>query len=93
MTYVYLGNLSVADIEKEHGFEFTEDESAYLRETHHSKANFKDGEAGWHMFNLPPFLAISKGEVGNKVLEIFTVHNADFKFQFNAGYGNESEAE
>lgn len=91
MSFIYLGNLSIADIEKEHDFEFTEEERAFLRETHHPDAHFKDGETGWHMFDLPPFLMFSKGCVGNKVLDVFMAHNDDFKFQFQAGYANKRE--
>lgn len=88
---VYLGDLSIADIEKEHGFAFTDEEREFLKSTQHHMAHFEDGETGWHMFDLPPFLAISKGRVGHRVLDIFMTHNSDFAFQFQAGYANSTE--
>lgn len=91
MSAVYLGNLSIVDIEKEHEFKLTEDERTFLQQHWHTKAEFNDGESGWHMFDIPPFLAISKGDIGKKCLDIFMVHNSDFSFSFPAGYGNKSE--
>lgn len=43
------------------------------------------------MFDIPPFLAISKCDIGKKCLDIFMAHNSDFSFSFPAGYGNKSE--
>ena len=88
---VYLGDLSIAQIEKNHGFSFTDEEREYLKQTQHHNASFKDGETGWHMFDIPKFLAISKGEVGRKVLDIFMAHNSDYTYLFPAGYANNSE--
>ena len=88
---VYLGSLSIREIEEMHGFRFTDEESEYLKATQHHKARFKDGETGWHMFDLPPFLAISNGSVGNKALSIFSSHNHEFAFAFPAGYANAFE--
>lgn len=83
-----LGNKTISDIEKDHGFSFTDDERDILQKYWHPVADFKDGECGWHMFDLPPFLEISNGEIGKKCLDVFMKHNSDFKFQFRGGYGN-----
>lgn len=91
MSGIYLGNLTVKQIEELHGFSFTDEEREYLNATQHHNASFKDGETGWHMFDLPPFLAISKGEVGRKVLDVFMAHNSEFAFSFQAGYANAFE--
>ena len=88
---VYIGSLSISEIEEMHGFRFTDEESEYLKATQHHKASFKDGETGWHMFDLPPFLALSNGEVGNNVLGIFSAHSHEFAFAFPAGYANAFE--
>lgn len=89
---IYLGNLSSADIEKLHGFKFTEDENEFLQKYWHRNAEFKDGDVGWHMFDIPDFLCISNGDIGKKCLGIFMNHNDDFAFQFSAGYGNNTES-
>ena len=88
---IYLGNMSVKDIEREHGFEFSGEEREALKKTHHQNADFKDGETGWHMFDIPPFLVISNGPVGHKALDIFMSHNSDYRFKFQGGYGNSTE--
>ena len=85
--YVYLGDMSVREIEREHGFEFTDDEREFLEKHHHRIAEFKDGENGWHMFDIPKFLEFSNGPIGFKCLDIFIAHNGDFAYQFPAGYG------
>lgn len=91
MSYIYMGNLSVWQIEKRYGFEFTDVERERLNELWHQTAEFKDGDTGWHMFDIPEFLALSKGQVGNEVLSIFMRHNGEIEGCFNAGYANEYE--
>lgn len=46
MSNVYLGNLSIFDIEKVHDFKFTEDEKTFLQQHWHTNAEFNDGESG-----------------------------------------------
>lgn len=91
MSNIYLGNLSIFDIEKVHDFKFSEDEKTFLQQHWHMNANFEDGESGWHMFDIPPTLSLSKGDIGKKCLDIFMAHNNDFNFSFLAGYGNKTE--
>ena len=88
---IYLGNLSIADIENRHGFEFAEDEKEILQKYWHRNAAFEDGDVGWHMFDIPSFLCISNGDIGKKCLDIFMAHNSDFRFSFPGGYGNKTE--
>ena len=88
---VFMGNLSVRQIERRFGFKFTEEERSRLEELHHPNADFKDGETGWHMFDIPEFLAISKGDVGREVLGIFKGHDDEINGCFMAGYANENE--
>jgi hypothetical protein len=88
---IYLGNLSIADIENQHGFEFVEDEKEVLQKYWHRNAEFEDGDVGWHMFDIPNSLCISNGDIGKKCLDIFMAHNSDFSFSFPAGYGNKTE--
>lgn len=86
-----LGNKTISDIENDHGFKFTDEEREFLMANWHQVAEFRDGECGWHMFDLPPFLEISNGKIGRKCLDIFMKHNSDYKFQFHGGYGNGKE--
>lgn len=91
MACIYLGNLSVKQIEQRYGFEFNDEERSRLEELRHQNAEFEDGDIGWHMFDIPEFLALSKGPAGNEVLSIFQRHNDEIHGCFNAGYANEYE--
>lgn len=91
MSTVHLGNLSISDIEKVHDFKFTEGEKTFLQQHWHTNAKFNDGESGWHMFDIPPALSLSKGDIGKKCLDIFMAHNSDFNFSFPAAHGNKTE--
>ena len=94
MAYVYLGNLTVEQIERRYGFSFTEAERTRLKELWHQNAEFKDGDAGWHMFDIPEFMELSNGPVGNEVLTIFQAHSHEMHGSFPAGYGcKEGDAE
>lgn len=86
-----LGNKTISDIECDHGFRFTDEEREFLQKNWHPVAEFRDGECGWHMFDLPPFLEISCGKIGRKCLDIFMKHNSDYKFPIRGGYGNREE--
>lgn len=88
---IYLGDLTIEQIEREHDFRFTDEERELLRKTHHEKAHFMDGESGWHMFDVPPALVISNGPIGHKALDVFMAHNSDYKYQFPGAYGNKTE--
>jgi len=88
---VYLGCLTVKQIEERYGFEFTEEQRFRLMDTMHRKAEFEDGETGWHMFDIPEFLAISKGDIGNEVLAIFQSHNEEIHGSISVGYANKTE--
>lgn len=47
-----LGNLSVSEIEKRLGIEFTEDVRTFMKENHQSEAsNIAKGK--WHCFDIP----------------------------------------
>lgn len=86
MAGIRLGNLSIGQIEREYEFEFTDAERKRLKETHHPIAEFMQGESGWHMFDLPPFLMLSDGPVGREVLDIFMGHSGEMNGSFPAGF-------
>lgn len=84
---IYLGCLSPEQIERRYEFQFTEEERTRLRELWHREADFKDGDHGWHMFDIPEFLCLSDGPIGREVLGIFMRHNSEIHGAFGAGYG------
>lgn len=88
---IFLGNLTIEDIENEHNFMFNDEERQFLKDNWHQNASFVDGECGWHFFDIPRFLVVSNGNVGKECLNIFMNHNSDYKYQFKGGYGNSTE--
>lgn len=88
---IFLGNLTIEDIEKEHEFMFSDEERQFLKDNWHQNASFVDGECGWHLFDIPRFLVVSNGNVGKQCLNIFMNHNSDYKYQFKGGYSNSTE--
>lgn len=83
---IYLGNLSVEQIERRYEFRFTDEERTRLKELWHQKANFSDGEYGWHMFDFPEFLVVSNGDRGREALGIFQRHSNEMKGLIRGGF-------
>lgn len=51
---IYLGDLTVEQIEKRTGIELTEADREYLKENHQAAVNDREIEHGkWHCFDLP----------------------------------------
>lgn len=92
--YVYLGNLSVEQIESRdygHGVKFSEDEREFLENCHHPAARFENGESGWHMFDIPRFLAVSPDDTGRRVIDVFAAHGDEIVPPITVGYAYEGE--
>lgn len=95
MMGIYLGNLSVEQIESEdygHNFKFTEEEREYLKRCWHKRASFDDRESGWHMFDMPRRLEVSPDEIGEKIIEIFKSHNSEIEGCIEVAYAWERGA-
>ena len=88
---IYLGNLSVEQIERRYGFSFTDEERLRLKELWHQKANFADGEYGWHMFDIPEFLVVSNGDLGREALGIFQRHSDEIRGLIRGGFEQVAE--
>lgn len=74
--YVYLGSLSVKEIESRYGFTFTDDERKFMEDNWHRNAEFEHGDSGWHMFDIPAIIFLSDDEVGHRIFSILCDHNA-----------------
>lgn len=64
---IFLGNLSVDELEKRLGIEFTESEKKELRETHNPNASHIE-EGKWHCFDIP-FCFMTKGKKGMDLID------------------------
>lgn len=68
-----------------------DDERDEMRTMHHRKADMADGETGWHMFDIPRFMMVSRGKVGERVVAILSSHSHEMTGSFQVGYGNARE--
>lgn len=82
----YAGDLSVEQIEEEHGFKFTYEEKEYLKNTHCTENDFRNGKSGWHMFDNPKRAVFSNNRIGGKAMNIFISHSKDFDYYFFKAY-------
>ena len=65
---IYLGNLSVAQIERRLGIEFPQECRDFMNATHQDSAsNIQAGK--WHCFDLPFNLACGDRETATKIFE------------------------
>lgn len=88
---IYLGNMSIDEIERRYEFSFTDEERTRLKELWHQKADFRDGEFGWHMFDIPEFLIVSNGDLGREALGIFQRHSSEMSGLFHGGFAQAVE--
>lgn len=89
--YVYLGSLSVAEIESRYGFTFTDDERKFMEDNWHRNAEFEHGDSGWHMFDIPEIIFLSDDEVGHHIFNILCNHNARNEIQGSFGVAFEKD--
>ena len=81
---IYLGNLSVSDIEQRLGIELKEEERELLKSTHQAKADdIEDGK--WHCFDIPFIISCGDVEMAGKIVEILTPYAEQFKQQIQIG--------
>ncbi len=84
---VYLGNLTVKQIEQRLGIEFSEAERAELAATHHMGAsNIPKGK--WHCFDLPFIIACGGHDFAARVRDILTPYASRFNCQIEVGVDN-----
>jgi len=75
---VYLGNLSVAEIEKRSGVEFPPELKAYMEPRRQQNAsNIEKGR--WHCFDIPFVLVCGDMETATKIHNHLKEFSSDFK--------------
>jgi len=71
---IFLGNLTVSQIENRMGISLTEDEKTTLNSMRQEKAeNIENGK--WHCFDLPFMLVCGDKQTAEKVARIFQAHD------------------
>ena len=83
---IYLGNLSIEQIEKEYGVIFSEEDRQWLSEHHQDKAdNIRKDK--WHFFDIPRIIVVGSYEFRNEIYDRLIKYS--FKGQFGIGVENE----
>lgn len=63
---IYLGNLSIEQIEREYSVVFTEEDKKWLQEHHQDEAsNIQSGK--WHFFDIPRIMMAGSNEFAKEI--------------------------
>lgn len=79
---IYLGNLSLENIEDRLQFKLTEEEKEELNKYRCQHADIEKDT--WHCFDIP-FLIYCNGKAFDVVMKIFGKHQKEFKGQIQVG--------
>lgn len=80
---IYLGNLSVEQIENEYGVNFTEEDKQWLLEHHQPEANNIQSNK-WHFFDIPRIMMTGSNEFAKEIYDRFVKYL--FKGQFRIAW-------
>ena len=79
---IYLGNLSIEQIEREYEVIFSEEDRKWLSEHHQDKAD-DIGKDKWHFFDIPRIIVVGRYEFRNEIYDRLIKYS--FKGQFGIG--------
>lgn len=79
---IYLGNLSIDQIEREYGVVFTEEDKQWLQAHHQAEANNIQSDK-WHFFDAPRVMMAGSYEFAKEINDRFAKYS--FKGQFWIG--------
>lgn len=80
---IYLGNLSVEQIEKDYQVQFSEEDRAWLKEHRQEKVNVSLGADKWHCYDIPRLFAVGSTEFRQELFN--RLKNYAFKGQIGIG--------
>ena len=76
MAVIYLGNLSIEDIEKRTGITLTDEHRQYMNEHRQMEVNSTPIKKGfWHGFDIPFMLMASDKETAKEYVEMLSVYD------------------
>ena len=81
---IYLGNLSIEQIEKEYGVVFTDEDKQWLQEHHQDEASNIQSDK-WHFFDIPRVMMTGSHECAKEIYDRFEKYS--FEGQFWIGIG------
>lgn len=77
---IYLGNLSIEQIEREYSVTFTDEDKQWLSEHHQDEANNIQPDK-WHFFDIPRLVMTGSNEFACEVYDVFR------KYSFHGQFG------
>lgn len=76
---IYLGNLSIEQIEREYGVAFSDEDKQWLQEHHQDEANNIRWDK-WHFFDIPRVIVTGSNALAKEIYDRFVKYS--FKGQF-----------
>ena len=80
---IYLGNLTIEQIEKEYGVNFSEEDKQWLSEHHQDQASGIEKDK-WHFFDIPRIMMTGSNEFAKEIYDRFVKY--PFKGQFRIAW-------
>lgn len=80
---IYLGNLTIEQIEKEYGVNFSEEDKQWLSEHHQDQASGIEKDK-WHFFDIPRIMMAGSNEFAKEIYDRFVKYS--FKGQFRIAW-------
>jgi len=86
---IYLGNLSIEDIEKRTGITLSDEHKKYMNEHRQMEVNHTPIKKGfWHGFDIPFMVMTSDEETAREYMEMLSVYDwSKCKEALQIGYG------
>lgn len=81
---IYLGNLSIKQIEREYGVAFTDEDKQWLQAHHQDEASNIQSDK-WHFFDIPRVMMTGSHECAKEIYDRFEKYS--FEGQFWIGIG------
>lgn len=81
---IYLGNLSIEQIEREYSVAFTDEDKQWLQEHHQDEASNIQSDK-WHFFDIPRVMMTGSHECAKEIDDRFEKYS--FEGQFWIGIG------
>lgn len=80
---IYLGNLSIEQIEREYSVTFTDEDKQWLQEHHQDEASNIQRDK-WHFFDIPRIMMTGSNEFAKEIYSRFIKYS--FKGQFRIAW-------
>jgi len=76
---IYLGNLSIEQIEREYGIAFTEEDKQWFQEHHQDKASNIQSDK-WHFFDIPRVMMTGSHKFAKEINDRFEKYSFEGQF-------------